>query len=139
MDKENRRLWEAADSLLGGQLFLEEEEMEMDMEDVKGDEEEEAIDLDEPMPDMPSDEDEEGLTPSKIMSVIDDVAAESEEETEDEFLKNLSAELEDDVKMDSLMKVIERLFEDMEQDDMSDEELEDTDVEDIDLPDEDEI
>jgi len=137
MDKENRRLWEAADSLLGGQLFLEEEEM--DMEDAMGDEEEEAIDLDEPMPDMPSDEDEEGLTPSKIMSVIDDVAAESEEETEDEFLKNLSAELEDDVKMDSLMKVIERLFEDMEQDDMSDEELEDTDVEDIDLPDEDEI
>jgi len=137
MDKENRRLWEAADSLLGGQLFLEEEEM--DMEDAMGDEEEEAIDLDEPMPDMPSDEDEEGLTPSKIMSVIDDVAAESEEETEDEFLKNLSAELEDDVKMDSLMKIIERLFEDMEQDDMSDEELEDTDVEDIDLPDEDEI
>ena len=115
MDKKDRRLWEAADSLLGGQLFLEEEEMEMDMEDTMDAGEEDAIDLDEPMPEL-TDEDEEGLSPTKIMRVIDDVAAESEEETEDEFLKNLSAELEDDVKMESLIKVIERLFEDMDQD-----------------------
>lgn len=136
----DRKLWEAADSLLGGELFLEEEEMET--EELPAEGEEEMVDLDEPLPDMPVEE-EAGLTNTKIMQVIDDLAAETEDEEKDEFLKNLSAELEDDQKMECMISICERLFEDMDQDDQSDEELEDAepsdDMEDIDLPDEDEI
>lgn len=143
MKKTERQLWEAADSLLGGQLFLEEEE-ELTPEPMAepGEEMEEPVDLDEPMPEMDDDEDEGGISAAKLMSVIDDIAAETDDEAKDEFLKNLSAELEDDSKMESMIAVLERIFEDM--DDSSeemedDEEMEDLDVDDIDLPDEDEI
>jgi ligand-binding sensor protein len=145
MKKTERQLWEAADSLLGGQLFLEEEEQELMSEpEMEPDQEMgEPVDLDEPMPEM--DEDEGGMSAEKLMRVIDDIAAESDDETKDEFLKNLSAELEDDSKMESMMAVLERVFEDMgeEEDDMGGEEddmgEEDVDVDDIDLPSEDEI
>ena len=154
MKKTERQLWEAADSLLGGQLFLEEEEQELMSEpEMEPDQEMgEPVDLDEPMPEMDEDEDEGGMSAEKLMRVIDDIAAESDDETKDEFLKNLSAELEDDSKMESMMAVLERVFEDMgdEEDDMGDEEDdmggedvdmggEDVDVDDIDLPSEDEI
>lgn len=139
MKKTERQLWEAADSLLGGQLFLEEEEQELMSEpEMESDEEMgEPVDLDGPMPEM-DEEDEGGMSAEKLMRVIDDIAAESKDETKDEFLKNLSAELEDDSKMESMMAVLERVFEDMgeEEDDMGDE---DVDVDDIDLPSEDEI
>ena len=147
MKKTERQLWEAADSLLGGQLFLEEEEQEpMSEPEMEPDEEMgEPVDLDEPMPEMDEDEDEGGMSAEKLMRVIDDIAAESDDETKDEFLKNLSAELEDDSKMESMMAVLERVFEDMgDEEDEDDEEedvdgFEDEDVDDIDLPSEDEI
>ena len=147
MKKTERQLWEAADSLLGGQLFLEEEEQEpMSEPEMEPDEEMgEPVDLDEPMPEMDEDEDEGGMSAEKLMRVIDDIAAESDDETKDEFLKNLSAELEDDSKMESMMAVLERVFEDMgdEEDEDGEEEdvdgFEDEDVDDIDLPSEDEI
>jgi hypothetical protein len=108
MKKRERQLWESADALLGGQLFLEEETDEIAPEEVMDDEAEE-VDLAEPLPDM---EDEEtGLTPVKIMRVIDDLAAETEDEVSDEFLKNLSAELEDDVKMELVVTIATKLAE----------------------------
>lgn len=144
MKKTERQLWEAADSLLGGQLFLEEEE-ELTPEPMAepGEEMEEPVDLDEPMPEMDDDEDEGGISAEKLMRVIDNIAAETDDEAKDEFLKNLSAELEDDSKMESMIAVLERIFEDMDDsadEEMdADEEMEDLDVDDIDLPDEDEI
>jgi hypothetical protein len=143
MKKTERQLWEAADSLLGGQLFLEEEE-ELTPEPMAepGEEMEEPVDLDEPMPEMDDDEDEGGISAEKLMRVIDNIAAETDDEAKDEFLKNLSAELEDDSKMESMIAVLERIFEDMDdssEEEMDDEEMEDVDVDDIDLPDEDEI
>ena len=143
MKKTERQLWEAADSLLGGQLFLEEEE-ELAPEPMAepGEEMEEPVDLDEPMPEMDDDEDEGGISAEKLMRVIDNIAAETDDEAKDEFLKNLSAELEDDSKMESMIAVLERIFEDMDdssEEEMDDEEMEDVDVDDIDLPDEDEI
>ena len=73
MKKTERQLWEAADSLLGGQLFLEEEE-ELTPEPMAepGEEMEEPVDLDEPMPEMDDDEDEGGISAEKLMRVIDD-------------------------------------------------------------------
>ena len=143
MKKTERQLWEAADSLLGGQLFLEEEELTPEPMAEPGEEMEEPVDLDEPMPEMDEDEDEGGISAEKLMRVIDNIAAETDDEAKDEFLKNLSAELEDDSKMDSMIAVLERIFEDMDdssEDEMDpDEEMEDLDVDDIDLPDEDEI
>ena len=143
MKKTERQLWEAADSLLGGQLFLEEEELTPEPMAEPGEEMEEPVDLDEPMPEMDEDEDEGGISAEKLMRVIDNVAAETDDETKDEFLKNLSSELEDDSKMESMITVLERIFEDMDDsadEEMdADEEMEDLDVDDIDLPDEDEI
>jgi len=146
MKKTERQFWEAADSLLGGQLFLKEEEELMSEPEMEPDQEMgEPVDLDEPMPEMDEDEDESGMSAEKLMRVIDDIAAESDDETKDEFLKNLSAELEDDSKMESMMAVLERVFEDMgdEEDGMGEEDVdvdeEDVDVDDIDLPSEDEI
>jgi len=144
MKKTERQLWEAADSLLGGQLFREQEEQELISEPEMGPEEEmdEPVDLDEPMPEMDEDEDEGGISAEKLMRVIDDVAAESDDETKDEFLKNLSSELEDDSKMESMIAVLERVFEDVDEDEDMDEDEdgeEEIDVDDIDLPSEDEI